>query len=178
MRSGDEKPGVATSLFAPMGESVLMRARLLAKAITAIYDDKLRPFGITSGQFNLLAAIKRGLITRAEIARLQNLNRSTLTRDLKSVFSAGWIEEVRETANGRTKPIGLTIAGKKLMFEAEPAWRAAQAQAEALLGEDGVHALASITNRINPTPRRGKGLVDQHNGNFRYPEEDRTEAMI
>jgi DNA-binding MarR family transcriptional regulator len=151
MRSGDEKPALVVDLGAATGVSVFVFARLLAKAVTAIYDDKLRSFGITSGQFNLLAEINRGPITRAEITRHQHLSRSTLTRDLKLVFSAGWIEEVRVTANGRTKPICLTIAGKELMFDAEPAWRAAQAQAKALLGVNGMDTLMSITDRINRT---------------------------
>ncbi|UFX48867.1 hypothetical protein HAP47_0006015 [Bradyrhizobium sp. 41S5] len=40
-----------------------------------------------------------GSITRAEIARLQHLDRSTLTRNLKLILCEGWIEEIRD--NGR-----------------------------------------------------------------------------
>jgi DNA-binding MarR family transcriptional regulator len=122
--------------------------RLLAKAATR-YDDKLRPFGIGSVQFALLTAIRRAEpVTRAEIARLQNLNRSTLSRDLKAALSEGWIEEVRKGANGRSRPVVLTKAGKELMLDAQSVLLTAQAQAEALLGEDGVIALINITDRI------------------------------
>jgi DNA-binding MarR family transcriptional regulator len=54
--------------------------------------------------------------TRAEIARKQELDKSTLTRDLKSILSDGWIEEVREGANGRSRPIALAKAGKQLLL--------------------------------------------------------------
>jgi DNA-binding MarR family transcriptional regulator len=133
-----------------VGDSVLMRVRLLSKAVTAIYDNKLRSFGVSSTQFSLLTTIDGTPITRTQIAHLRHLNKSTLTRDLKAFFFAGWIQEVRAGANGRTKPIALTSAGEELLRNAQQAWLAAQVQAEALLGPDGMSALMSITDRINP----------------------------
>lgn len=144
----DERSARAEDLA--IGHGVLMRARLLAKALTTIYDDKLRSFGITATQFALLATICRAPITRAEIARLHHLNRSTLSRDLKAVFSAGWIQEVREGANGRTKPVALTEVGEEQLLSVQQTWQAAQSQAEALLGPDGLNALLTLIDRINP----------------------------
>ena len=43
-----------------MGTSALIGARLLSRSITAICDDKLRPFGVTAVQFILLSLITRG----------------------------------------------------------------------------------------------------------------------
>ena len=136
-----------------MPEFIFTRTRLLSKAVTAICDHKLQPFGIGSAQFALLITIcRREPITRAEIARLQHLNKSTLTRDLKAVLSEGWIEEVRVGANGRSRPVALTKAGKELMLIAQPAWLTAQVEAEALLGKDGTIAVISITDRIVDHP--------------------------
>jgi DNA-binding MarR family transcriptional regulator len=110
----------------------------LSKVITAIHDNRLRPFGVSSAQFILLAAIRRTEpATRAEIARHQHLDKSTLTRNLRTILSEGWVEEVREDADGRSRPIALTAAGKELLIKAQPAWLAAQAEAKALGGKDG-----------------------------------------
>ena len=115
-------------------DNILMRTRRLSRTVTEIYDVKLRPFGISAVQFSLLEIIGRTQpTTRADIARKQELDKSTLTRDLKSIFSDGWVEEVREGANGRTKPIALTKTGKQLLLDAEVAWRAAQDEVAALL---------------------------------------------
>ena len=123
------------------------------EGVTAICDDKLRPFGVSSTQFALLIAVCRiEPATRAEIARLQHLNKSSLTRDLKVVLSEGWIEEVRRSANGRSRPVALTRVGKELMLNAQPAWLKAQVQAEALLGVDGMTTLINITDRILDQP--------------------------
>ncbi len=135
---GEKSSLLINDLIAGIDDNVLVRARLLSKAITAIHDDKLRPFGVSSAQFILLAAIRQTEpATRAEIARHQHLDKSTLTRNLRTILSEGWVEEVRENADGRSRPIALTAAGKELLIKAQPAWLVAQAEANALLGKDG-----------------------------------------
>jgi DNA-binding MarR family transcriptional regulator len=125
-------------IVAETNGNVLMRTRRLSRAVTEIYDDKLRPFGISAVQFSLLEMIGRiEPTTRAAIARKQELDKSTLTRDLKSIFSEGWVEEVRERANGRSRPIALTKAGRQLLHDAQSAWLAAQNEVKLLLREQG-----------------------------------------
>ena len=53
-----EQSSLINDLIAGIDDDVLVCARLLSKAITAIHDDKLRPFGVSSAQFILLAAIR------------------------------------------------------------------------------------------------------------------------
>lgn len=120
-------------------DDLLVRTRRLSRAVTEIYDIKLRPFGISAVRFSLLQIIGRMQpATRAAIARNQELDKSTLTRDVKSIFSEGWVEEVPEQANGRSRPIALTEAGKQLLLDAEPAWIAAQNEVKLLLRKKGL----------------------------------------
>lgn len=143
------KPAPANNPVAPVSDSILLRTRLLSKAVTGIYDEQLRPFGVSSVQFAVLAVISNAEpITRTGIARLQHLDKSTLTRNLKTILSEGWAEEVQKNANGRSKPLALTAVGKELLHKAGPAWLAAQAQAVALLGDDGTIAVVSTADRI------------------------------
>jgi DNA-binding MarR family transcriptional regulator len=128
---------------------MFFRTRLLSRAITEIYDDRLRPFGFSAAQFALLEVIAQTEpATRAEIARHQHLDKSTLTRNLKAILSEGWVQEVRETADGRSKPLALTAAGKELLIKLQPAWLAAQAEAKSLLGKDGMTAVINTADRI------------------------------
>lgn len=143
------KPAPANDAVAPVGDSILMQTRLLSKAVTGIYDEQLQPFGVSSVQFAVLSVISNAEpITRAGVARLQHLDKSTLTRNLKIILSEGWAEEVRENANGRSRPLALTAVGKELLHKAGPAWLAAQTQAVALLGDDGAAAIVSTADRI------------------------------
>jgi DNA-binding MarR family transcriptional regulator len=128
---------------------LLMRTRLISRVITGIYDEQLRPLEISSSQFALLIAIYQiQPATRADIARHQHLDRSTLTRHLEVILSEGWAEETREGADGRRRPIVLTLAGKDLLRKAVPAWHAAQARAKTLLGKEDVIAIMNIANHI------------------------------
>ena len=128
---------------------LLMRARLISRVITGIYDKQLRSLKISAAQLALLLAIYEVQpATRAEIGRHQHLDRSTLTRHLKMVLSEGWAEETRQGADGRSRPILLTTTGSDLLRKAEPACRVAEEQAKALLGEGGATAVMAIASRI------------------------------
>lgn len=128
---------------------MLMRARLISRVITAIYDEQLRPFGIVSPQFALLVVISEiEPATRAEIGRYHHQDRSTLTRNLKIILSEGWVEEIQDEGGGRGRPIVLTKAGRDLLRKGAPAWRVAQARAKALLGENGAIAIMDIGSGI------------------------------
>jgi len=134
---------------AETGENMLMGTRLLSRTVTEIFDGRLRPFGISAIQFALLEMIgQTEPATRAAIARNQKLDKSTLTRNLKSIFSKGWVEEVRETADGRSRPIALTKAGKQLLFDAASSWLGAQTEVRAMLGQQGLLAVMSSADRI------------------------------
>jgi DNA-binding MarR family transcriptional regulator len=128
---------------------LLTRTRQIARVLTGIYDQELRPFGINSPQFTLLVVISRlGSASRAEIGRYNHQDRSTLTRNLQLILSEGWVEEVQLEAGGRSRPIALTKAGKDLLHAAAPAWRAAQKRANAVLGEDCVNAITSVADDL------------------------------
>lgn len=112
------------------------------------YAEALRPFGIVSPQFALLLVIaKIGPASRAEIGRFHRQDRSTLTRNVKPMLSAGWIEEVQDGEHGRVRRIAVTKAGRRLLQEAAPAWRSAQRRTKAKLG-DGMDVVADTANGL------------------------------
>jgi DNA-binding MarR family transcriptional regulator len=175
---GRDKPALQNDIIAGIDDNVLVRARLLSRAVTAIYDDKLRPFGTSSAQFALLAVIgQTAPTTRAEIARHQHLDKSTLTRNLRTILSEGWVEEVRDNADGRSRPIALTAAGKELLIQAQPAWLAAQGEARALLGKDGMTAVISTADRImHPSEHSAAESVIAHDESDAEIEHDGNPA--
>jgi DNA-binding MarR family transcriptional regulator len=85
--------------------------------------------------------------SRAELGRANHLERSTSTRNLQLMLDQGWIEEVAPTS-GRSRPILLSEAGRKLLTTAMPAWRSAQQEAKRMLGEVGASALLSIADAL------------------------------
>ncbi len=128
-------------------ECLLTRTRRISRIITNIYDHAMRPLGVSSAQVSLLATIARlAGASRAEIGRANYQERSTLTRNLALLLEEGWVEEL--PPEGRSRPIILSEAGRKLLAEAAPRWRAAQAEARKLLGDEGAAALISVADSL------------------------------
>jgi DNA-binding MarR family transcriptional regulator len=127
---------------------LVTRTRRISRVITNTYDHALRPYGVNSPQFSLLVLIANlDGASRAEIGRANYQERSTLTRNLALLLAEGWIEE-KASSGGRSRPIVISEAGRKLLATAAPAWRAAQVKARQLLGDDGVAAVIGVAEGI------------------------------
>lgn len=135
--------------------NVLMGVRLLSRVATEICNGKLRPYGVSAVQYSLLEVIDRTEpTTRAALARVEQLDKSTLTRDLKSILIEGWVHEVREGANGRSRPLALTKSGEQVLHDAKSAWLAAQLELRSVLGQEGFSALSATVERIARMSKR------------------------
>src|ERR1700742_1978312 len=74
---------------------LLTRTHRISRVLTNMYDQRLRPYGLSSHQFTLLVTIHRlGEASRAEIGRANHQDRSTMTRNLQLIIAQGWAEEV------------------------------------------------------------------------------------
>jgi DNA-binding MarR family transcriptional regulator len=124
-----------------VGNCIATRLRLATRVITKVYDDALRPFGLTASQMSLLAvAAGREIIQQAEVSALLQMDNSTLSRNLDRMRANGWLEKVAGE-DARVHSHRLTDSGKALFERVMPAWRIAQRRAQKLLGESGTRAL-------------------------------------
>lgn len=130
------------------GECLAVRVRTLNRAVTALYDDALRPHGLRVGQLNLLVAVARiGTARPGDLCRLLRMDKSTLSRDVEVLRRKGWLE-VDDSGGGRARPLRLTAAGDALLEGVMPAWRQAQERAEALLGSEASVVLGQVVDRM------------------------------
>src|SRR3954451_4998383 len=92
-------------------ECIAVRVRALNRAITALYDEALRPHGLRVGQLNLLVAVERmGTARSADLCRALNMDKSTLSRDVEVLRRHGWLEV--EQAAGRGRPLRIAPDGQ------------------------------------------------------------------
>jgi DNA-binding MarR family transcriptional regulator len=106
-----------------------LAARRAARAITRMYEEKLRPHGLRATQFSCLAALAlKGPTPVGELADLLGLERTTLTRSAALLRRNGWIEEAR-SGDARERRWRLTPAGRRTLDDALPAWQEAQDRA-------------------------------------------------
>ena len=103
-----------------------LAARKRARAITRLFDEKLRPHGLRATQFSVLAGLALGGPRPiGALAEALGLEHTTLTRGAALLERNGWVETDRST-DGRERPLRLTLAGRAKLEEAFPAWREAQ----------------------------------------------------
>jgi DNA-binding MarR family transcriptional regulator len=122
-------------------DCIATRLRMANRVITKVYDDALRPLGLTVTQMSMLAVAEdRGFIRQSEVGAELRLDDSTLSRNLERMRANGWLEEVSGD-DARVHSYRLTQAGRALLDRTIPAWRRAQGEARRLLGDAGVQAL-------------------------------------
>jgi DNA-binding MarR family transcriptional regulator len=105
-----------------------------ARRAARIFDEALRPLGLTNGQFSLLNALNRPEPARmAPVATLLAMDRTTLTAALKPLERRGLAAVAPDPADRRGRVLSLTPAGRALLAEALPIWEATHAALEGRL---------------------------------------------
>lgn len=112
------------------------RVRQLSRIVTRVYDDAMRPLGITASQYTLLAQLaSRDGITAVEIGGDLDIEKSTLSRNLKRLLALGHII-MDPPAGRRGRGLHLTPKGQVVLKDAFPIWQEAQRKTTAIMGQD------------------------------------------
>lgn len=129
-------------------DCLAVRVRLISRAMTSLYDRALETHGLSIAQVNLLAALGRvGPCSPARVGDVLQLERSTVSRNLRLLLEHGWIKAVSSDAKG-VREVALTSAGRKKIEAVMPDWRRAQSEAAELLGTAGVTAIRTLASNV------------------------------
>ena len=118
--------------------------RVATRKTTALYDEALAPAGIGVAQFGLMRRIKAsGALSLTELARLAELDRSTVGRNVRVLARMGLVSETA-AEDQRETAVALTEAGREAVRRAAPLWEDAQRRVRSALGEKGAEALRAL----------------------------------
>jgi DNA-binding MarR family transcriptional regulator len=122
------------------------QTRRVDRIFNRIYDDALRPLGINTMQKSMLSNIGRHPdgVDFAQLSELLALDRSTLTRNLMTLESAGYVSVTPDEHDHRKRHVVLTPAGQATLAASEPLWRDAQRRVVDALGFDRAEELATL----------------------------------
>jgi DNA-binding MarR family transcriptional regulator len=110
------------------------RVRQLSRIVTRVYDDALRPLGITASQFTLLTQLAhQDGITAVEIGHTLDIEKSTLSRNLKRLLALGLLT-MDPPAGRRGRGLHLTPKGESAIKLAYPVWMDAQSKTVTIMG--------------------------------------------
>lgn len=121
-----------------------LQLRQLMRRVAQHYDAEMGKAGLKTTQFSLLTAVEKlGPIQPNALARTLGLQASTLTRNLKPLVASGLLD-LGPGADGRSRLVAITDAGRAKRGEAKQRWKVAQLELNRLLGGERVVALHAL----------------------------------
>lgn len=143
-RSSSDTANITDIAASTAATCLATRVRQLSRIITRVYDDAMRPLGITASQYTLLAQLaSRDGITAVEIGHELDIEKSTLSRNLKRLLALGHII-MDPPAGRRGRGLHLTPKGQAVLKDAYPIWQAAQSRAIGVMGTDSRERLDEL----------------------------------
>jgi len=120
-------------------------ARLLARR----FDRLFAPLGLTNGQFSMLVALSGQWKPRlGELADFLAMDSTTVTAAVKTLEKRGLVALMPDEADARVRRPALTDAGRVLVAQAVPLWRAEHGKVNAEMAPQDPAALAQILRQL------------------------------
>ena len=124
-------------------ECVARRLRQVNRTITRLYDEALRPHGLTVNQLNILAVIiSEKQIQPGQLGQSLGMEKSTVSRTISRMEEKGWLK-VAQGQDSRTQLLTVTSKGRQLLLTVTPIWD--NLQAGVLNNSDGGNLLQMLT---------------------------------
>lgn len=113
-----------------------------ARRLARRFDEALRPFGLTHGQFSMMNGLNRpSPPLMRDVAALLAIDRTTLTAALKPLERRGLVVVTPDPKDRRGRRLALTPAGMAVLAQAVPIWESVHEDIEAGLTEMRPEAL-------------------------------------
>lgn len=126
-----------------------LKLRQVMRRVAQHYDAEVSKTGLKGTQYSLLShVVKLGPLRAVDLARAMKLTPSTLSRNLRPLMAAGWLEMSAGGGDARSRLIAATSAGRLKRIEAQQRWQVAQESLNALLGSERVVALHALIDEV------------------------------
>ena len=113
-----------------------------ARRLARRFDEALRLFDLTSGQFSLLVSLNRPEPpTIGSVATLLAMDRTTLTANLKPLERRGLVKIAVDKNDKRSRRLTVTGAGRALLNKAYPIWKETHVALEFLIAPGSAETL-------------------------------------
>ena len=129
-------------------DCIAIRVRFVNRVITGLYERALKPFDIKTSQMATLVLLSvRGESSPADVGRILQMEKSTVSRNVARMKKKGWVE-VTNQDDGVSQVIKVTPEGRKLLAALHVEWAKAQKAALKLLGKKGVRSVGRLYDTL------------------------------
>lgn len=145
--AGDTLPFAAT--IEVRDACLCLHVQRAARMLARRFDEALRPFDLTSGQFSLLVSLNRPEPpTIGSVATLLAMDRTTLTANLKPLERRGLLKIAVDKEDKRSRRLVITETGRRLLQKAYPVWKATHVEVEFLIANGSADQLRSALRNL------------------------------
>lgn len=103
-------------------QCVARRLRQVNRTVTRLYDEALRPHGLTVNQLNIIAVIiSEQQIRPGQLGQALGMEKSTVSRTVDRMVSKGWLK-IAQGQDSRTQLLTVTHKGRQLLLAVTPVW--------------------------------------------------------
>ncbi|WP_371371957.1 MarR family winged helix-turn-helix transcriptional regulator [Sporomusa aerivorans] len=132
----------------PPSPCYCLNLRRASRAVTQLYDEILKPSGLTVAQLALLSNLEVAeQATINELSKILRVDRTTLNRNMKPLADAGFIE-INPGKDSRTRQIKLTKAGKDVVASGMVLWKGAQGTMKEYVGKEELAMLKQLLPKL------------------------------
>jgi DNA-binding MarR family transcriptional regulator len=127
-------------------ECLGIRVRQVARLLSRIYDEHLRPLGFGMAQYTVLVGVARFGEAGAALSKLADklaTDRTTLTRNFAPLERDGYLRVARSPHDARVKILLLTAKGQRALETGFLMWEQADAEVRKRVGAARVGRLNS-----------------------------------
>ena len=125
-------------------DCIAIRVRFVSRVINGLYERALKPFDIKTSQMAMLVLLSvRGKSRPADVGRILQMEKSTVSRNVGRMRKKGWLE-VTNPGDRLSQAIKVTPKGAKMLAALHAEWANAQKAARGLLGEEGVRSVGKL----------------------------------
>jgi len=149
-------PDILTTLHV-RDTCLCLHAQRAARVLARVFDEALRPAGVTNGQFSLMMSLNRpGPVRMREVTAVLGMDRTTLTAALKALERRGFVTSGSDPEDRRGRLLSLTLAGREKLADALPIWRETHDAVESRLSYvDGLRRNLNALAGIDRPPASG-----------------------
>ncbi|MBN9435673.1 MarR family transcriptional regulator [Bosea sp. (in: a-proteobacteria)] len=131
-----ESPVPFTTTLHVRDHCLCLHMQRAARALARLFDEALRPLGLTNQQFSLLTSLNRPEPPPiGPVASLLGMDRTTLTAALKPLQRRGLVTISPGDKDRRSRLLAITPEGLVLLAEAVPIWQRTHDTVDARLTE-------------------------------------------
>ena len=121
------------------------RLRQISRIVDNMFRGYLQDFDITENQMTILFALKKlGEVEQGTIGQVLSLERSTVSRNIKMLYSKGYLLK----SNAYRPHISLSEEGLELVTKLVPIWEDIMSNLYDKLGDSGLNHLKEIELKI------------------------------